>query len=182
MRSRVLRFRGCMWSVWFDDFSTDSTSAPQRSAKQEALDDTLGCVVGIGAGAAALFWVAYTFLYAPSHPDPEGQPAIPYSSPGAPTAVSPETAVQTALWTYLPSADPRLELMKGNNLDIYVSRSSFEDVAFPDRPSVIENVGKAWCGRVTHVFMPTVQLRDVKSGKVMASYSCVLGRASVEEP
>lgn len=152
--------------------------APPKDQPKPSHEGEVGCLAFLGIGAA-LFWAAYSFLYAPSQPDPSGHPSVRQPTPGV--AYSAEGAVGVALSTYLPAdSDWRLELMKGNNLDIYVSRKAFEDVAFPDRPNFIEQVGKAWCVGVQTMFIPAVRLRDVRTGKVMGSYRCVLGHVTVE--
>jgi len=161
----------CGRGEFYDPYQTGGVPEPPAARDESGL----GSLLALVAVAPALMWVVFTFFYAPSHPD-AGPPQL---TPRA-SAPSPEVAVQEALSTRVPNADPRLELMGGNNLDIYVSRSSFEDVPYPDRQNAIREVGKAWCEKVTGFFFPAVRIRDVRSGKVMASFGCVLGRGSVE--
>lgn len=96
-------------------------------------------------------------------------------------------AVVSPLVTWLPSGtEIRFEPLRGNNLDIYLSDESFEAVPFPDRKEFVRDVGEAWCdstgarsqslfsARYSHFFLPSVRIRDIRSGDKLASYNCVL--------
>lgn len=139
-------------------------------------DVSLGSLGCFGLIVAAV-WLSVSF-YAQSHPDPEGKPSLADSHK---QSGDPKIAVEAVVATYLPTAVPRLELMQGNNLDIYVARAEYQDIPFPDRPEAIRRIGKAWCASVEHTLLPSVRLRDVRTGAELASFSCTLERASVKE-
>ena len=48
----------------------------------------------------------------------------------------------------------RLEALGGDSLEIYIRRSDFESVAYPDRKEFVSSVAKAWCERVKQDFLP----------------------------
>ncbi len=88
--------------------------------------------------------------------------------------------VQRKLFSTFPSAEIRLDVRGGNNLHIYVSIHDFERVAYPDRKGFVAEVGAAWCDQVDQTSLPSVEFRDIRSGKTLAMYSCILGHASLE--
>src|SRR2546422_477253 len=87
--------------------------------------------------------------------------------------------VQRKLFSTFPSADVRLDVRGGNNLHIYLPAHDFEQVAYPDRKGFVAEVGAAWCDQVDQTALPSVEFRDMRSGKTLATYSCVLGHATL---
>jgi CheY-like chemotaxis protein len=74
------------------------------------------------------------------------------------------------------SAMLRMEPRGGNNLYIYLRKSDFETVLYPDRKEFVKAVGKAWCdntGEDSHWLLPSVYIGDIQTGEELASYSCV---------
>jgi len=75
----------------------------------------------------------------------------------------------------------RFEPLRGGNLDIYLPSDRFQDIPYPDRDTVLKNVGAAWCSNNKKdaferlVFLSSVRIRDVRSGDVLASRNCFLG-------
>jgi hypothetical protein len=90
-------------------------------------------------------------------------------------------SVSLALAGSFPAAHPRLELLKGQNLDIYLSKDEFQSVPYPDRSEAVAKVGRTWCKQVEHTFLPTIQFRDITTGSVLASYGCLMERPSLSE-
>ena len=86
-------------------------------------------------------------------------------------------AVMVDLGAHLAdSSDVRLEPRRANNLEIYLKKTSFESVPYPDRDEFVTTTGKAWCdntGEASHIFLPSVKIRDIRTGEELASYSCV---------
>lgn len=75
----------------------------------------------------------------------------------------------------------RIEPRGGNNLVLYLRKSNFEIVPFPDRGEFVKAIGKAWCentGEDSHFFLPSVYIRDIRTGEELASYSCVFESVS----
>jgi hypothetical protein len=156
----------------------------------------LGLIV-LWAIGYSVWWVGYTFFYAPSHRDtsaPPPQISADATSPPTQSSVATGTAAleaarlangQTAVLgeiaQILPDSFPRLEVMEGSNLDVYLTRKEFEDVAFPDRPSVLERVGKAWCKEVNHSYLPKLRIRDIRTGQEFGSFSCVSEHVAISE-
>jgi hypothetical protein len=79
------------------------------------------------------------------------------------------------------SAVLRIEPRGGNNLYIYLRKSDFEIVLYPDRKEFASAVGKAWCdntGEDSHWLLPSVYIGDIRTGEELASYSCVFDSVS----
>ena len=152
-------------------------------------DGVIGCLFGLALVGGALWWAGYSFFYAPSHRSEEGAPAeiikTMSASGSAPASQihlgPPEAAVRLTLASVMPDVDPRLEFLEGSNLDIYITRKEFEEIPFPDRPATVEKVGKAWCEKVDHTYLPVVQIRDIKTGEVFGKFSCTTDHVSIEE-
>lgn len=72
------------------------------------------------------------------------------------------------------AADGRLDFMHGGNLDIYVDRAQFEAVPEAARTELVARLGKAWGAETKWYTLPALQIRDSRSGLVLAHYSCLL--------
>ena len=82
----------------------------------------------------------------------------------------------------IPEAQPRIEPYVGNNLKIFITKENFESVPYPDRKDFVSKVGKTWCNSVDSFWLlPSVYIRDIKSGKELASYSCTLRYAQLKK-
>ena len=72
------------------------------------------------------------------------------------------------------------EVRGGNNLEIYLPKTTFESVPYPDRGDFVKAIGQAWCQNTYDtgdgwLFLPSVKLRDIRTGEQLASYNCALG-------
>ena len=112
-----------------------------------------------------LWWIAYSFVYAPS--TREDDPAL---LTGSSKQLG---SVVVALAGSFPAAHPRLQLLKAQNLDIYLSENEFYSVPYPDRSEAVAKVGRTWCKQVEHTYLPALRFRDIATGSTLASYSCV---------
>lgn len=75
-----------------------------------------------------------------------------------------------------PSDVLRVELRGGHNLVIYLRKSDFDTVLYPDRKEFVKAIGKAWCdntGENSHWLLPSVYISDIRTGEDLASHSCV---------
>lgn len=78
--------------------------------------------------------------------------------------------------TFPASAALRIEPRGGNNLVIYLRKTDFETVPYPDRAEFVTAVGKAWCnntGEDSHWLLPSVYISDIRTGNELATYDCV---------
>jgi hypothetical protein len=117
-----------------------------------------GCLVASFV-VATVIWLSYVIAYAPK------QPASDQTLPK-------DCQLYTEWFSAYPNIWPRVELMKAQNLDIFVARHEFETVPFPDRKGVILRIGKSW-GKYTEWYnFSSVRIRDIRSGEVLANYSC----------
>jgi hypothetical protein len=62
--------------------------------------------------------------------------------------------------------------MRDDGLDIFLTRSSFESVPYPDRDNFTLAVADLWCGNISSGFLPSVRFRDIRSGKVLTRHLC----------
>ena len=113
-------------------------------------------------------WIGYVFV----------SPYRKLEKQELPATGKPKRAVSAALEAWLSGAtsEARIEPRGGNNLEVYVSKDSFESVRYPDRGDFTDDVGAAWCentGRDSHWVLPSVKIRDIRSGDTLGSYSCV---------
>ncbi len=127
---------------------------------------------------AGIWWGWFAFFYAPSHVDPAGPPP---AISDRPDRIAPELAVRTALAESLADVAPRFEFLRGSNLDVYVRRNTIDEVPFPDRAETVRHVGSAWCKNVEHFFLPSVRIRDIRTGDILGSFSCLTGGTDVPE-
>ena len=73
----------------------------------------------------------------------------------------------------------RPEDQHDNSLVIWLPKSVFETVAYPDREGMMTTVGGGWCAHVRNIgdgwgWFTSVKLRDIRSGSELASYNCAL--------
>jgi hypothetical protein len=72
----------------------------------------------------------------------------------------------------------RIDPRGGNNVDVYLKMKDFESVPYPDRGDFVKSVSQEWCanlGADQEWLLPSVKIRDIRTGDVLASYNCVLG-------
>jgi hypothetical protein len=166
---------------------TKQSEEIQRARKRKQREEAINCLTGILLGVAVLWWFGYAFWYAPTHK------AVPTHPPGWIESRVPEGATLItdsceeavtmrlvhAIESGIPAAEPRIVCLKGSNIEVYVTRREFETVSYPDRESFVVKVGKAGCESALSLFLPTVQMRDMKTGKVLGSYGCAFGRTVI---
>jgi hypothetical protein len=76
-----------------------------------------------------------------------------------------------------PGSDVRIEERRAGNVYLYVGLKSFEDIPFPDRDRALRVLGASWCSNLSRewanfIFLPSVSIRDIRSGKELGSYAC----------
>ena len=144
--------------------------------EKEDIFDKLGHKLGpyfwVALVGGILWWVAFSCFYAPS--TKEDDRASLTRSAGAMNRVV--VVLTESFHTY-----PRLELMKAQNLDIYLGRDEFQSVPYPDRSESVARVGRVWCKQVEHTFLPAVRFRDIATGSTLASYGCLMKQASLSD-
>jgi hypothetical protein len=89
-------------------------------------------------------------------------------------------AAKAALWLHFYSsgvASARLE-PDGNSVTVYVTKSQFESIQFPDRKGFIERAGKLWCP-AQRGLLPSLVVSDIRSGETLGNYSCTTGWVSM---
>jgi hypothetical protein len=124
----------------------------------------VGAAVSGVFAALAIAWAAWVFI-SPSQ-KLETQPDLRQIDPAL-------EATYAKLTVQLSRAELRLEPLQGNNLDIYMTEAAFESVPYPDRGVFVDHVAEAWCGKVDGFFIPSVRIRDIKTGDELASRNCL---------
>jgi hypothetical protein len=144
-------------------------------------ESKIGCGLFNAFLAAALWWAGYALWYAPGHRDTGPPPPLEAGRKPNVFMEAPDRAVRRALAGAFPAASPRLEFMKGGNLNVYVTRQAFETVPFPDRDDAVAQAGKSWCSHVALTFMPSVRFRDIRTGEQLGKYSCTSAKATLDK-
>ena len=84
-------------------------------------------------------------------------------------------AVRVEAFKSFPGANVRFEPRFGENLRVYISKNHFEAVPYPDRSSIIAQLGKAWCRNIQLKFLlPSLSIHDIRNADKLASYNCAL--------
>ncbi len=138
----------------------------QERAKAWRNEDTMpiGCWL---VPALLGLWLAYVLAYAPTQ-----------ASAGA---VIPKMCfLENRLTLVFPNEYPRIELMEAKNIDIYIHRKEFEAIPYPDRESALRDIGKSWDNFTKWYYFSSVRIRDIQTGKDLATYSCTTGRVSLK--
>jgi hypothetical protein len=132
-------------------------------------ESQIGCGLLNVVFATLIWWAGYCLWYAPTHRDAKQSGEHEHR----------ESAVRRAIAVAFPRAAPRLEPMKAGNLNVYMTRRSFEAVRFSGRRDAIAQVGRNWCSHVSLTFLPAVTLRDAQSGDRLGRYSCTSRRTAL---
>jgi hypothetical protein len=129
-----------------------------------------GCLVLLGVMLGVIGYAVGVFYSPHKDPDPSDMTAA--------SQASSTVATQLALGLP-PSAETRIQQRGGFNLDVFVAQHDFESVPYPDRKDFVKAVATGWCDHVEKTWIPSVAIRDIRSGKELATYSCVLAYASL---
>jgi len=70
------------------------------------------------------------------------------------------------------SAEAIFVPLNDGGLDIFVSKSSFDNIPFPDRDDFVLAVADNWCTNNDSPFIPVVRFRDIQSGDTLAQQHC----------
>jgi hypothetical protein len=60
-----------------------------------------------------------------------------------------------------------------SSLDIFISRTAFESVPYPDRDELDAAISDIWCNQVSTFLLPAVHFRDVQTGSTLATTGCL---------
>lgn len=93
-----------------------------------------------------------------------------------------KAAVGMKLFQDFPGADIRINMVGDRNLELWMPRGTIDNLAFKDREQFVTSIGKMWCQDdwQSDFLFPTLTMRDLKSGKKLASYRCTFSQVSVE--
>jgi len=80
-----------------------------------------------------------------------------------------------------PTAEIQVKQLGAFSLEIWIQKKDFETVAYLERRSAVETVGKGWCDLYGGWMCPTVAVRDAKSGKELATYHCLFHNTTMGE-
>lgn len=78
-----------------------------------------------------------------------------------------------ALGETIPStSNVLIDLRAVGNVHVYLPRPVFEEIPYPQRGDAIDYLGRVWCDGVRDGLLPTMKIRDIRTGAVLARYSC----------
>jgi hypothetical protein len=127
-----------------------------------------GCAVAVVVVLASLAWLVAIFAL----PQYQMDYADVKSHHDAMAQVSSEVQfhlVDTSNMVLVPLLD--------GGLDVFVTRSSFESVPYPDRDDFTLAIADIWCQNISSAFLPSIRFRDIRSGAVIARKLCDLSPA-----
>jgi hypothetical protein len=145
----------------------DSAKKPPEAAKPS---DNSGCGA-VGFCLLLLFYFAATFI--PPHLDPE-------KADIEKTTESRDTIVKFLAKPF-PTAEIQLKQLGSFSLEVWIQKKDFESVSYLERRSALKAVGKGWCDLYGGWMLPTVAVRDAKSGKELAAYHCLFHNTTMGE-
>jgi hypothetical protein len=94
------------------------------------------------------------------------------------TAAAARATVEGTFALVLPNTAVRLRQLGGYNLEVWISQKDFESINYLDRKQLIDRIGVGWCRTATDDgwwWLPTISVRDERSGKALARYARLLG-------
>jgi len=80
-------------------------------------------------------------------------------------------AVVSSVVEAIPGGFARVEYREGGNVDIFVARSGFESIPYPDREMWLKQISGRWARTVDHTYCPTLRVKDIRNGETLA-YNC----------
>jgi hypothetical protein len=149
----------------------------KRNPKTHAkFDEIGGKVLSWTIGIAVGLWVLYAFFLAPSRIADDAFLDKPVAT-GLQDARKQIAAASVV--GALGDDAARVQLFEGDNLVLFIHRARLDAVPFPDRERFVTQAAQSWCAAVDHLYLPTVTIKDIRTGDGLASYSCVTGHASL---
>lgn len=103
-------------------------------------------------------------------------PYFHVASKNIPRLFNARMSVTAACTSAFPGAEVRIEPRFGNNVRLYLSKDDFEHILYPDRDSVVDRIGQAWCENIGQFLLPKVYIYDIRTGEYLASYDCIVER------
>jgi hypothetical protein len=76
-------------------------------------------------------------------------------------------------------ADVRVVQPGWGKLEAWVPGKDFKDMDYLDRKTLVESAGREWCGEASAWLLPLMTVRDLKSGKSLAVFHCLLSRSDM---
>ena len=59
-----------------------------------------------------------------------------------------------------------------DGLDIFIDRTTFESVPYPDRDEFAAAISDIWCNQISSVLLPAVHFKDVQTGSTLLTEYC----------
>lgn len=114
-------------------------------------------------------WLVYTTSLAPRWKDPRRQ-------------LDRAGEFYRTLVQELPqAAGGRIDFMHAGNVAIYLDRTQFQAVPEAGRTALVARLGKAWGTETKWYTLPALEIRDSRTGLVLAHYSCLLDSVELGE-
>jgi hypothetical protein len=71
----------------------------------------------------------------------------------------------------------QVESLKAGNVAVLVEVEPFESLPDPEREQFLRQLVTTWCEQIdSMISLPSLTIRDIRSGEELASYSCVMNK------
>jgi|ERR1035438_9375024 hypothetical protein len=143
---------------------------PEKPSEAAKPSDNSGCGV-VGFFLLVIFYFAAVFIS--PHLDPE--------KADIEKTVDSRDVIVKFLAKPFPTAEIQVKQLGAFSLEIWIQKKDFESAAYLERRSAVEAVGKGWCDLYGGWMLPTVAVRDARSGKELAAYHCLFHNTTMGE-
>ena len=126
-------------------------------------------LIGIATVSIALVMVTWLFIVIIAPNFPASRSSLTNSERAA-------SLTALALRNFLPGRDVRIERLFAYNLKLYIDRTSFEDIPYPDRKDIMEKMGRLWCDNIGQPWLGRFGVFDIRSGKRLTTHVCAFGK------
>jgi hypothetical protein len=84
------------------------------------------------------------------------------------------SSVELAIMSWIPESQPMIRT-NGSTLKVYIKKSEFQSIPFPDQPKLATEVSNVWC-RYHNSLFASVTISDISTGAEFGSKRCGLSR------
>jgi hypothetical protein len=139
-------------------------------------DKRIGLYVRIFLGFMAALpivgWMVY--VYHAAHTKADAQEARKFVAP----RVALYLEVYKALNPYgAEDLGIQVESFKAGNVEVLLEVEPFESLPGPEREQFLRQLVTTWCEQVdSMISLPSLRIRDIRSGEELASYGCVMNK------
>jgi hypothetical protein len=142
------------------------TQQREPSPVMQAIESSIQVIMTVGVGLVIALWLFVVII----------GPMLPASKASLSKSDAAANLTAVALWNALPGHTARVDRRFGDNLNLYVQRKVFEDIPYPDRDDVVQNIGRTWCENIEYPWLPRVSIFDIRTGKRLTTHVCAVSK------